>query len=293
MIAVDWGTSSLRAYLTDAAGAVVDRRASTDGILAAAPRGFAEVLFETVGDWLPRDTGDVWLSGMIGSRQGWLEVPYVGCPAGAAEIRAGVGEIAWQGRRVRIAPGVISRDEAGAPDVMRGEEVQILGILAAVGDAPATVVLPGTHSKWVRVAGGRILSFRTHMTGEAFALFREHSILSRLMPEKPDPRDEAAFAAGVSRARTPGGLLSHLFAVRARGLMGELGREAGPSYLSGILVGHEIAAALESAPAGPVHIVGSPALAASYAAALTAFGREAVVHDSDAALAGLVALAGL
>lgn len=291
MIVVDWGTSSFRAYRLDAGGAVVERRESPNGILAVENAAFGAVLAGAVGDWLAAEPGEIWLSGMIGSRQGWVEAPYAPCPAGPAEIAAAVRPMEWHGRRLLFVPGLSCREADGAHDVMRGEEVQILGVLAAIGDRPATVVLPGTHSKWVRVAGGRVLGFRTHMTGEAFAVLKRHSILGRTMPADAVADDAAAFARGLARARTAGGLLSHLFSVRTAALFDEVAASALPSLLSGILIGHELVAALAEAAEGPVHVVAGPALARLYADALAAFGRRAEIHDPDAAARGLLTLA--
>src|SRR5574341_2278641 len=141
---------------------------------------FAEALESQVGEWLAAGEKPVVMSGMIGSRQGWLEAPYANCPAGAAEIAAGMREVRWGGRRAWIVPGLSSRDSTGVPDVMRGEETQILGVLDQL-PAAAWICLPGTHSKWVEVRGERIVRFSTHMTGEVFATLKEHSILGRMM----------------------------------------------------------------------------------------------------------------
>ena len=286
MIAVDWGTSSFRAYRLNAAGVVLDTRSSPRGILTVADGGFAAVLREEVGAWLEAERLML-LSGMIGSRQGWHEAPYVPCPAGEPEIRAALVRLDfdWPGE-VWLAPGLSCRAH-DVPDVMRGEEVQILGALDVLDDEDGLVCLPGTHSKWVRVRGRRIVGFETHMTGEAFAVFRQHSILGRLMPpsgQEADPED-AAFAAGLARARTAGGLLHHLFGARSLGLMGDLPAAALPAYLSGLLIGHELAAT--AAIAGPVHLIGSEALTRRYARALELSGRAAKPLAPDLAAAGL------
>jgi 2-dehydro-3-deoxygalactonokinase len=241
MIAVDWGTSSLRIYRLDETGAIRARREAPSGIMTVAAGGFAATLEAELGDWI--DDTPIVMSGMIGSRQGWREVPYAECPAGAGDIARLMGTVEWgKGRRAWIAPGLSCRDEAGVPDVMRGEETQIIGALAELPAGDATICLPGTHSKWVRWRGGRIAGFATAMTGEVFAVLRRHSILGRLMAEGGDAHDPAAFVAGLRRAGEAGGLLHHLFGARTRGLFGELGESALPSYLSGILIGNEIAA---------------------------------------------------
>ncbi len=220
MIAIDWGTTSFRAYRLDAAGAILDTRAAAAGILSVANGDFAAVLEQYAGDWIDEGETLIVMSGMIGSRQGWIEVPYANCPAGLAEIAAGLRKVQWHRGEAWIAPGVTCRDAAGVPDVMRGEETQILGCLEQLGAGRHLICLPGTHSKWVEVEDGRILHFTTHMTGEAFAVFKGHSILGRMM--KDGASDRAAFADGVRRSADAGGLLHHLFGVRARGLFGEL-----------------------------------------------------------------------
>src|SRR5215831_16582470 len=149
MIAIDWGTSSFRAYRVSETGTVLDKRSALVGILAVADGRFAEALESQIGDWLHAGEAPVVMSGMIGSRQGWKEAPYAHCPAGLAEIGAAMVPVQWGHRRAWIAPGVTCRDEGGVPDVMRGEEVQILGALDALAEPSAWICLPGTHSKWV------------------------------------------------------------------------------------------------------------------------------------------------
>ena len=276
MIAVDWGTSSLRCYRLDAHGNIVDSRSSSRGILNVTAGQFSAVLDEQIQGW---DEALVVMSGMVGSRQGWVEAPYVPCPAGFDEITAKLVEVR-QG--VWIVPGLSCRDPAGVPDVMRGEETQILGC-----GADGTICLPGTHSKWVEVKNGRIERFSTFMTGEVYAVLRQHSILGRMMEEgKPDA---GAFADGVKRSGEAGGLLHHLFGVRTRGLMGELGAGAAASYLSGMLIGHE----LRARKAQPFSILGAPQLAALYALAAQALGIETRTLDPNAAVRSLYRLGGM
>jgi len=286
MIAIDWGTSSFRAYRLGSDGRVLDARSAPKGILAVENGKFSAVLEAQAGDWIAAGDGPVLMSGMIGSRQGWLEVPYAACPAGFEEIAAGMSKVTWDGGTARIAPGLTCRDEAGIPDVMRGEEVQILGALSRLGPGAHMVCLPGTHSKWVEVTNGRIARFTTHMTGEAFAVFKAHSILGRMM--KDGATDVTAFEDGVRRSADAGGLLHHLFGVRARGLFGELTETASASYLSGILVGHEI----RSARGGwsLVHLLCSVQLAEIYGLAFAMLGIEAKTLDPDSVSEGLFRL---
>ncbi|GAC1345372.1 MAG: 2-dehydro-3-deoxygalactonokinase [Acetobacteraceae bacterium] len=281
MIGVDWGTSSLRAVLLRN-GRVVARHASADGILRVAEGDFAGTLQRAVAPWLAAGETRILMAGMIGSRQGWREAPYVGCPAGPAELAAhlvsvplGLGE-AW------IVPGVRTFDAAGVPEVMRGEETQIAGVVR--GDA--TACLPGSHSKWADIRGGRLTGFTTHMTGEAFAALREHTILGRMMQDAPV--DQAAFRQGLERAGQAGGLLHHLFGVRTLRLFAQLPETAASHYLSGLLIGHEVAAA---APRGPVHLIGAPELCGLYAEAVRRLGGEPILAGPDAAAHGLALIA--
>lgn len=287
MIACDWGTSSLRAYRLDAAGRVLDSRRSALGILAAAPR-FAEVLAEQIAGW---DEPLLLLSGMIGSRQGWVEMPYVPCPAGFADIAAGIREIeapALPGRRLFLVPGLSMPGTGTAPDVMRGEETQICGLLPTLARGEHWVCLPGTHSKWARVVDGRVIEFQTAMTGELFDLLRRHSLLSRSMPDEA-AFDPTAFSQGLDRAGQGGGLPYELFGVRARHLFGELAEAQLPSYLSGLLIGHE----LQGRPSlrGPVHLIGGEALLKPYSIALERRGTVTHCHREVQAANGMLAIA--
>jgi len=280
MIAVDWGITSFRAWRLGPTGAVQDRVAGPFGIRAVADRDFAAVLARAVGAWRP---APLLMCGMIGSRQGWIEAPYVAAPAGLAALAAALAPVPGMDR-AWIVPGV-SQDP---PDVMRGEETQILGVAAALGPGRHVLCLPGTHSKWAVLEDGRIAGFRTAMTGEVFALMRTQSILAPLIPEDAGD-DPAAFDAGVGRAREEGGLLHHLFGLRAGVLVGRLAPAALPSLLSGLLIGHEIAALAGEARA--VHLVGSAALTERYARALSRCGIAATTHGEETAARGLHAIA--
>lgn len=292
MIVVDWGTSSFRAYRLDAAGTVREQRSAAAGLLSCDGR-FAAVLAQQLEGW---DDDRVLMAGMVGSRSGWREVPYVACPAGLAQIAAGVVELeaaALPGRRVAIVPGVSQREAGTAPDVMRGEETQVLGLLDRLpGAGPHTVCLPGTHSKWVQVQGGRIVGLRTAMTGELYALLRRHSLLAALMPAaaEDDGDDSEAFAQGVAASAADGGLAHQLFGVRTRGLFGELGTTGAPSYLSGLLIGHELRA-LRSGSDAVVHLVGGAALVPRYSRALQALGALAQAHGENLSADGLFRIA--
>ncbi|RVU16608.1 2-dehydro-3-deoxygalactonokinase [Methylobacterium oryzihabitans] len=282
MIGIDWGTSSARAYRLDPDGTVRERREGAGGILHVAPGGFPDALRAMAGDWIAAGERRILLSGMVGSRQGWQEAPYLPCPAGLGDLALGVVPIPFEGAELRLVPGLSAHDAAGIPEVMRGEEVQVFGGLDGAQDA--LVCLPGSHAKWVRVEGGRIAGFTTSLTGEAFAALRGHTILARMIEGEAAPG--AAFDDGVARARDPGGLLHHLFGARALALFGRLAPADGAGYLSGLLIGHEVAASLPPG-AGPVHLVGSGPLMALYGRAIALAGAEAVAGDADAAAKGL------
>ncbi|MCC4588472.1 2-dehydro-3-deoxygalactonokinase [Xanthomonas sp. NCPPB 1067] len=286
MIAVDWGTSSLRAYLLDANGAVLDHRRGSDGILACQDR-FAAVLSALIDGW----EGPVLLSGMIGSRNGWVEQAYLPCPADTAALAAAMRRYddLLPGRTLWFVPGVSTGEHNGVPDVMRGEETQLVGLLASLGQGEHVACLPGTHSKWATLADGQLTDFATVMTGELYAVLCQHSILGKLIPDAHADLDTAAFLLGIERSAEPGGLSHHLFGTRTLGLFDRLDAQALPSYLSGLLIGHELRE--QRGTHATVHLVGSPALAQRYALALQHLGVDSQLHPEDLAAAGLFALA--
>ena len=296
LLGLDWGTSALRAYRIAADGTILERRAAPAGILAVAGGDFAGELARQIGDWLAAAPDlPLLASGMIGSRQGWIEVPYAPCPAGAGELVARLVEHRMaSGRRLWFVPGLCREGGDGVPDVMRGEETQILGV---DGDAVAQlVVLPGTHSKWALVEAGRVVWFATFMTGELFAVLRQHSILGRLMAGDGD--DEAAFArglaAGLSGDRAQGGLLHRLFSVRTLGLFDRLPATGLADHLSGLLIGEEVREALGCVghrAEGEVVIVGEAKLAERYRTALGQAGLAARPFAGEAAALGQLAIA--
>ena len=232
---------------------------------------------------------------MVGSAHGWREAPYVSCPIGLGELHRHVVTVAGTGGlQVHIVPGLKTRGDDDLPDVMRGEETQLAGLMAQAPELAVQklmVVLPGTHSKWARLDRGQVQGFATRMTGELFGLLREHSVLARLM--QPAPRfDEADFDRGVQQARRAGGndLARLLFSVRALGLFDELRAEAAADYLSGLLIGAEVAGALAGLPAAQkdeLALIGEPTLCARYARALRSWGHAALVFDGRLAALGL------
>lgn len=278
LIAVDWGTSRLRAYLLGSDGAVRERRGSDAGIFSLGGQGFDGALAPLLHGW--PEAAPLLLCGMIGSRQGILEVPYLPCPADPAALARALAPVAIAGRQGRIVPG-LSCDPA---DVLRGEETLILG----AGIADGLACLPGTHSKWVRVRGGIVESFRTFLTGELFAAVAQHTIVGRLMQPGDPSGWEPFFDQGVAAARAPGAALtSQLFQARAAVLLGRLPAEGLRPYISGLLIGHEI---VEST-AGSVTLIGEGPLMPRYQRALDAFGIAHQSAGAEPAPAGLFAIA--
>ena len=263
-IALDWGTSSLRGARFDEAGAVLEERSFSRGILTVPKGGFEAVFNELFGDWMAPAGTRCLISGMAGSQQGWLEAPYCGCPASLDDVAA---KLVWvEADRIAIVPG-LSCERGGVPDVMRGEETQVFGALRLLGLDSGTFVLPGTHSKWVRVACGRIESFATLMTGEFYALLRQHSILARTLPADDAELHDDAFDAGVAHALRSPGLLEAAFSVRTLSLFERLPLAQRPSYLSGLVIGEELRTrALRGGE--EVVVIGADALTRRYARAL-------------------------
>jgi 2-dehydro-3-deoxygalactonokinase len=289
LIAIDWGTTSARAYRLDAGGQILDARSAPLGVQQVSAGGFPAALKALLGDGFDADV-PLLACGMIGSRQGWIEAPYIRCPARLEEIAANLSSV--PGTRLAIVPGLICHDADGVPDVMRGEETQILG---ALGDrqpsAPCLIVLPGTHSKWARIGAGGIEAFATFMTGELYALLRDHSILGRLATAGAG--DDNAFVRGVRMSLRDAGALPHdVFSARTLALTGALAPDGVADYLSGLLLGAEIAAARRWAhrDAGgdeAVTLVGDAALCARYRRALVLAGFKTVSGHSEAAARGL------
>ena len=286
LLAVDWGTSSLRGALLALDGRVLEERAFERGILSVGPGEFPAVFESSFADLMAPGTLCL-ISGMAGSRQGWREAPYCACPAGFADIAA---KLEWvQPGRIALVPG-LSTEHDGVPDVMRGEETQVFGAMALLGLSDARMVLPGTHSKWVTVVEGRITGFSTWMTGEFYALLRQHSILAKSLPAKDDAPDDAAFDQGVAHALQRPGILHTAFSTRTLSLFGRLPAASLPSYLSGLLIGEELGA--QSLSAGQqVVVMGAEALSARYVRALSQRGVQASRLGDGATWRGLRALA--
>jgi 2-dehydro-3-deoxygalactonokinase len=251
---------------------------------------FEAALQDTCGDWLAVSATPVLACGMVGSAQGWQEAVYLPTPAALSDLGLGLVRInRGAGVPVHVVPGLL---QGGVlPNVMRGEETQVLGVLCAASHTGAHLIgLPGTHSKWVRAEGGTLLAFDTFMTGEVYAALRQHTILGRTMDPGADP-DTDAFLKGVAVAWSadgPLGLLSHVFSSRTLGLTGVLPATAQADYLSGVLIGHELAGLQHrGVGAWPVTLCGDPALCHRYALALQTCGWAAPTLALDATTRGL------
>jgi 2-dehydro-3-deoxygalactonokinase len=287
LLAIDWGTSSLRGALLDAQGQVCEERSFARGILTVAPGEFSATFDDCFGDWMKLPGAMCLMAGMVGSKQGWREAPYCSCPAGFEEVAA---KLVWlEPDRIAIVPGLCCETE-GIPDVIRGEETQIFGALQLLGLQDALLVLPGTHSKWVQVKGGRIDSFATFMTGEFFALLRQHSILSRTLPEVEGDFDSEAFNQGVRLALRSSSLLQTAFSTRTLALFDRVPAPAMLSYLSGLVIGDELRAQTLASGA-EVIIIGSEALTLRYQMALSQRHVSAKRVGSPATWTGLWAIA--
>lgn len=314
LIALDWGTTSLRAYKLAADGVVLEQRALSFGImqLPKTPRvihgrecadGFELAFDQACGDWLDAQPDlPVIACGMVGSAQGWREAAYCETPAHVANLGNSLQTVvSRRGTVVHIVPGVIQRSRL--PNVMRGEETQVLGVLQqlpAEAGADLLIGLPGSHSKWVEVVDGRITHFDTFMTGEVFAVLSEHSILGRT--QQPSAAFEVqAFDRGVQVALSADGelgVLSTLFSARTLGLTGELSPTLQADYLSGLMIGHELAALAavqrqrRNNPNLPsIVLIGNGQLCARYSRALDACGFARVTLAEQATERGLWQLA--
>jgi 2-dehydro-3-deoxygalactonokinase len=279
-IAVDWGTTNRRAYLIDSSGRCSKEFEDQKGVLSVPAGGFPDAVAE-----IRLRLGDkpLLLAGMIGSNRGWKEAPYVPCPAGIDELVKG---LVWAGDREAIVPGVCDLQD-GRADVMRGEEVQLVGAVAAgLVDPDGLVCHPGTHNKWATLRFGRIRGFRTVITGELFSLLKDHSILSDLLQGSVEPGD--AFKDGARSAIETEALSAQLFSVRARVLLGQAKKEDAASYASGLLIGADVRIGLSYPTGADISIVGRPELTRLYAAAIGQAGRTSIEHDGEKSfLAGI------
>jgi 2-dehydro-3-deoxygalactonokinase len=289
-IAGDWGTSRLRLYLCDARGSVLARGEGEGASVPDCAGRFAAAVaaWDKAHAVLPAILG-----GMVGSTIGWKEVPYLRCPARPEGIAGAALRFEAGGRAVAILPGLSCTGKTGAPDVMRGEETQILGALRLhpnLARGHHLFCLPGTHAKWVAIDNGAVVEFQTALSGELFELLRHHSVLARDGGEVDPESPALARGLDLARANAQADLLHLLFSTRARVVTGEMAKADAASYLSGLVLGKDVATALKLFDRdGPVQLICTPALAALYGRALRAYDVPVAVIDGDAAaLAGLV-----
>jgi 2-dehydro-3-deoxygalactonokinase len=295
LLAIDWGSSSFRAYLMAPNGEILDEVASGDGIGSVAAGAYPATLKRLIGRWLEAHPSlPVVASGMVGSRHGWREAAYVKCPAGPREVATQLTPVEADGRRVHLAAGLSYVDEAAQPDVMRGEETEIFG----VADSGARlIVLPGSHSKWAKVNGDRVVAFKTFVTGELFAALRDHTVAGAFARAAPAKSPGEAFALGVRRGAAAvacegkSGVIGLLFGARSLPLTGGLAEDDAGEYLSGLLIGAEIGEARRFFPGEEPHVAGAEALVARYLAAFEALGVSARAAPRRAAARGLFRIA--
>ncbi len=290
LLAADWGTSNFRLFLFSADGEVIARHAANIGLKNLGVLSFEQALTSVMKDDFARPDLPILLSGMVGSRQGWAEAPYVAAPAGLKQVVAGLVGAPSDKLKVKIVPGLSApADHAGLTNVMRGEETQVFGVAGGNGDG--VFVLPGTHSKWARVENGAITGFSSYMTGEMFQVLKSHSILGALMAGDIDDAD--AFTLGIDRALDDKSFLSLVFSVRTEGLFGHIAPESLSSYLSGLLIGSEVRAEIARHGRRPIGLIGDGALIQLYERALRHVGFDDITRHpgDDAAAAGLWAIA--
>ncbi|MCT8158905.1 2-dehydro-3-deoxygalactonokinase [Pseudoruegeria sp. SHC-113] len=286
-IAVDWGTSHLRVYAIAADGSVRAEGQSEKGMGALTPEGFEPALLELIDGWLGTAPMDIMACGMVGSRQGWTEAPYLQAPCKPQGGSFALPPVNDPRLRVCILPGV--KQITPAPDVMRGEETQIAGFIDRHPGFDGILCLPGTHTKWVEISAGEIVSFQTFMTGEMFALLSKQSVLRHSVQsaEWDDAAFTAALAESISR---PERLAARLFGLRAGGLVADQTPAEARARLSGYLIGAELAGAKPYWLGRQIALIGAPALTSLYETALAAQGVIALCEDAASmTLAGLAA----
>lgn len=284
-VAVDWGTSSFRLWLVDHAGQMLTERRSDEGMMAAAKAGFAAVLQSHLAAIEAPNHLPILVCGMAGARTGWVEAGYVDTPAPLAALLKQAARVPGEARDIRILPGIAQRDTK-APDVMRGEETQLLGALGLDAMGEALVCMPGTHSKWVRVKDGTVEHFSTFMTGELFSVVSRETILSLAVAGADDSEDVASFKAAVKAGyEAPAFAANLLFGARSRQLLFGGTPAAARETLSGTLIGVELAAGLSGAlPEAGITLIASGRLAMLYRLAFDALSVAVNPIDADEAV---------
>jgi 2-dehydro-3-deoxygalactonokinase len=283
LIGIDWGTTSFRAYLLSANGQIIETVDTTDGISSCEPGCFEDQLLTNIQRWQGFGPLPILMSGMITSRNGWLETPYLHAPAGAPELAASLHPVPGQAfPQAWFITGLVCLSNAHYPDVVRGEETEIIGHLAGTGQTDADYLLPGTHSKWLQVRNARVTGFTTSMTGDVYAALRHHTILGTTMQDGEFNRQ--AFERGVQTAATNDNLLATVFSARTLSLFNQLAADEGADYLSGLLIGYEVNRQLQHNRTDKVTIIGRGSLCERYTIALSMAGQA-----SQAATSGQVA----
>lgn len=286
LIGVDWGSSNARAFLYAPDGQLLEQRHAAIGVARYPGEQGVEAMHDWLEDWLEHEPAcPLLLCGMVGSKSGWYETPYLPAPAGVDELAGALLRFEHQGRAVAIVPGVShARPGDGFRDVMRGEETQIAGLADACTGSPEWVLTPGTHNKWIRLAGERIAALSTFMTGEMFALLRDHSLIAPVVAG--GEWDKVRFLGGVETAVQQPDWLHQLFGVRARGVQNVMPPAALGQWLSGLLIGYELQTALaawQGHKPACCALIASPDLLRRYRTALEYFGIDSAAVDGDAA----------
>ena len=284
LIAVDWGSSRFRAYLLDESGNLLDRVENEQGVFCHKPVAYKKILQHACEHWLHRKPDiPILMAGMIGSRNGWFETRYLPCPISIHSLGDNIIQVpALHSHPVYIVPGISVMSPCGLPDVIRGEETQIFGALDGLVNNKLLACVPGTHSKWVRVENNQVIRFSTFMTGEVFSAVQQCGSISSLLDECDF--DKNSFLVGIGVSQRKGGLLHQLFSLRARMVSEQSSMKLNPGYLSGLLIGAEIKAALELYPGvTDIIIIGSEALIHDYGLAFSAFGISAGSTRSEQA----------
>ena len=300
-IAVDWGTTHMRAWLCDRSDATPETTACIHGAgIARLSRAPASALLDSIQPWVEtHGSVDLLLGGMVGSDIGWRTAPYLPCPVRLVDLRESLLFFEDRGHNISIVPGVMCTNSLGQPDVMRGEETQVFGWMASnplIASDESWLCLPGTHTKWVRIKDGAITAFTTAVTGELYATLCNHSVLVPDTEKRGAAFDRDAFLLGVDNSQVGGDRLTHLlFSTRARSLGDAAFGESSPSYLSGLLIGADVAAWAKDREADgeTIGLIGDLGLCEKYAMAISRIGLESRTWSGDAmALTGFLAIAG-
>lgn len=284
-VAIDWGSTNFRAYRVDAIGGVIDRLESPLSIATMSKDEIRDTVDGVVDRW-PNESESLYCCGMVGSSVGWQEVPYVDCPTRPQELVAKVPTIEIGANKLHISPGLACISTFGVPDVMRGEELQYLGVLSLNRQLQiklGLVCMPGTHTKWMPLDRGAVASFSTSMVGDIYNAVSKNGLLRNHIQN--EARQSSAFLDGVNYGRKGGALSRLLFSVRSRVVTAELPNADAASYASGIMIGNDVADALEAyakfAEDCPIVLVGEPELCGLYKLAIETCGGTAVVFDAE------------